>query len=442
MQRNPFTLGSPGCRMRMARVFVSVLAASVVVIGVVACGSGNGASGADGPARYRTQPVEQGRFQVAVEATGTLQPATQVELGSRVSGQLSRVLVDFNDTVKAGQLLAEIDPTPFRARQNEARAAVASAKAELLRAEADVALKTQTAARAKDLHERQLNSTAELQAAEGALAVAKAQIAVAQAGIERAQASLASASADVEATRITSPIDGIVLARAVEAGQTVAASLQAPRLFVIAEALDALEVVAKVDESDLAIVKAGASASVSVDAFPGQTFEASVRQIRIDPTTESGVVTFPVVLSVHNNDGLLLPGMTATVRIDGPPVENALIIPSAALRFAPATDGKKTATGGQIWVLDGASAAPAAAADDGAAKDGAPKDDAGRGRRDVGVGGAKGGSTGTLRAVPVRVVQKSGMRVQVEAEGLSPGTPVVVEEIGAKSGGRRPPRIF
>jgi|GEM_PF-877855 len=390
---------------------------------------------------YRVVPVERGTLQVSVEATGTLQAATQVELGSRVSGQLLKVLVDYNDPVKQGQLLAEIDPTPFRARHSQAKASVASAKAELGRIEADLLVKEQTLARAKDLHGRQLNSTAELQAAEGAVAVAKAQLEVGRAQLEGAQASLASAAADLEATRITSPIDGVVLARAVEAGQTVAASLQAPRLFVIARALDELEVVAKVDESDLAIVKAGAAGSVTVDAFPGRKFPAKVRQIRIDAVNESGVVTFPVVLTVENPDGLLLPGMTATVTIDGPPIENALIAPAAALRFAPSTSGKK-ATGGTVWVVDNARPAPAAAdAPPAPSGNGSGSGSGGRDKARGDKGQAGGVVMGEPRAIPVTVVARAGSRVQVEGEGLE-GLAVIVEETTKTGSMRRPPRVF
>jgi len=422
-------------------VRLSVLrAACIVAAGVAGVGCGPSTDAGTEAAGFRTVAVERGRLQVSVEATGTLQPATQVEVGSRVSGQLLRVLADYNDVVKAGQLLAEIDPAPFKARQNEARASVAGARAELLRSEADLAVKEQTVARARELNTRQLNSTAELQGAEGAFQMAKAQIAVAQAGLERTQAALASATNDVDATRITSPIDGLVLARAVEAGQTVAASLQAPRLFVIAKALDALEVVAKVDESDLAVVKTDAAGSVTVDAFPGKTFQAKVSQIRIDPLNENGVVTFPVVLTVDNSEALLLPGMTATVTIQGPPIDDALIVPAAALRFVPSTSTKK-ATGGTVWVLDGGTTGtPTATPPATPAPAGAPP---GRARS----GSAPGATTattvgGTPRAITVTVIAKAGTRVQVSGEGLVEGTAVIIEETGKKANGRKPPRVF
>jgi HlyD family secretion protein len=412
----------------------------------MAVGCGKSATDAAAEAAgFRTVAVERGRLQVSVEATGTLQPATQVEVGSRVSGQLLRVLADYNDVVKAGQLLAEIDPAPFKARQNEARASVAGARAELLRSEADLAVKEQTVVRARELNTRQLNSTAELQGAEGAFQIARAQIAVAQAGLERTQAALASASNDVEATRITSPIDGLVLARAVEAGQTVAASLQAPRLFVIAKALDALEVVAKVDESDLAIVKKDAAGSVTVDAFPGKTFQAKVSQIRIDPLNENGVVTFPVVLTVDNSEALLLPGMTATVTIQGPPIDDALIVPAAALRFVPSTSTKK-ATGGTVWVLDGGSTGPATTPTaTPAPATAATATPAPTGRARSGSAPASASATtvgGTPRAINVTVIAKAGTRVQVSGEGLVEGTAVIIEETGKKANGRMPPRVF
>ena len=416
-------------------------------LGVVVGGCGGAAGDPATTSAFRTVAVERGRLQVSVEATGTLQPATRVEIGSRVSGQLLRVLADYNDVVKAGQLLAEIDPAPFKARQNEARASVAQARAELLRAEADLVVKEQTVARARELNGRQLNSTAELQGAEGAFHIARAQIAVAQAGLERTQAALASASSDVEATRITSPIDGLVLARAVEAGQTVAASLQAPRLFVIAKALDALEVVAKVDESDLAIVKKGAVGSVSVDAFPGKIFQAKVSQIRIDPLNENGVVTFPVVLTVDNSEALLLPGMTATVTIQGAPIDDALIVPTAALRFVPSTLTKK-AIGGQVWVLDGDTATTAAVTTTtaSATTTTASGKRAPRSPTDAGAAAVDGGdlptTSGVPRAIDVTVLARAGARVQVSGEGLSAGTRVIVEETGKKNTGHKPPRVF
>jgi HlyD family secretion protein len=361
---------------------------------------------------FSTVAVERGRLQVSIEATGTLQPATQVEVGSRVSGQLLKVLVDYNDVVKAGQLLAEIDPAPFRAKQNEAAASVSASKASLAQAQAQLALQEQTTARAKELNSRGLSSVGDLQAAEGALAVGRASVLLAQANLERAQATLASTTSDVQATRITSPIDGIVLARDVEAGQTVAASMTTPELFVVAAALTDLEVVAKVDESDLAVVKKDAAGEVKVDAFPGRSFKATVSQIRIDPLNESGVVTFPVVLKVDNSEGLLLPGMTATVVIQGPPIDDALIVPATALRFSPSASGKK-ATGGQVWVLDPAAAGTPAAA-----------------------------AGGTPRAVVVDVKARAGARVQIEGEGLKAGDPVIVEETGKGSKMRGPPRMF
>lgn len=399
------------------RILLRPLAIMATALTLQACGSGNASTANAGG--FKTVKVERGTLQVSIEATGTLQPATQVQIGARVSGQLLKVLVDYNDEVKAGQLLAEIDPAPFKARQSEAIAAVSASKASLVQAQAQAALQKQTTARAKELSSRGLNSVADTQAAEGAAAVADAAVMLAQANLERSTAALASATADVTATRIVSPIDGIVLARTVEAGQTIAASMTAPELFVVAKALADLEVVAKVDESDLAIVKQGAAGEVAVDAFPGQKFAATVSQIRIAPETTEGVVTFPVVLSVNNADGLLLPGMTATVTIQGPPIEDALIVPGTALRFTPASAGKKS-TGGQVWVLDNA---PAVAAD-------------GKGPADPKA------PAGTPRAVIVDVKAKAGARVQVESKTLKEGDLVITEETGSRGSGRKPPRVF
>ncbi|HEY1100561.1 MAG TPA: efflux RND transporter periplasmic adaptor subunit [Myxococcota bacterium] len=394
----------------LAIVVVGGVVGGVVGVGVVGCG---GNANAANSAAYQTVKVERGTLQVSIEATGTLQPATQVQIGSRISGQMLKVLVDYNDEVKAGQLLAEIDPAPFKARQNEAAASVNASKAELVRAEAQLVVQEQTTARARELNSRGLNSVADAQSADGAAAVARAAVLLAKANLERSQASLASATADVNATRITSPIDGIVLARTVEAGQTIAASMTAPELFVVAKALDALEVVAKVDESDLAIVKKGAAGEVAVDAFPGQKFAATVSQIRIAPETTDGVVTFPVVLAVSNVDGLLLPGMTATVTIQGPPIDDALIVPATALRFSPSSAGKK-ATGGQVWTIDAAALANA--------KPDTPAPQP--------------------QAVVVDVKARAGARVQIEGKDIKEGDDVIVAETGARGSGRKPPRVF
>jgi HlyD family secretion protein len=388
----------------------ALLCPVALVVVTAACEANKADGGASGPVTYRTVPVKKETLEVSIEATGTLQPAAQVEIGSRVGGQVAKVLVDFNDAVKAGQLLAEIDPTQLRARRDEARGSVAAARAELERARADLAQKEQAAARSADLRARGLNAPAELESATAGRDVARAQMNVAQAQLDRAQAALASADSDLQATRIVSPIDGVVLARAIEAGQTVAASFQTPRLFVIAGTLAHLEVIANVDEADLAIVTTGATGSVKVDAYPGRTFPAVVRQIRVDPKTEQGVVTFPVVLNVDNPEGVLLPGMTSTVSIDGAPVKDALVVPSAALRYTPsAPEGEQSAArenGSRVFVL----------------VDGKPKPH------------------------KVKVGAKAGGRVQIEGEGIAEGVAIVVEDTGGgpkKNGSQRTgPRIF
>ena len=202
------------------------LRATVCAVLLTACGGEKDAAGAaGGPVTYRTVPVKKETLAVSIEATGTLQPASQVEVGSRVGGQVAKVLVDYNDEVKAGQLLAEIDPAPLRARRDEARGAVAGARAELERARADLALREQAAVRAADLRARGLNAPAELESANAARDVARAQVNVAQAQLNRAQASLASADSDLQATRIVAPISGWIELSSVTAGALVTAPL-------------------------------------------------------------------------------------------------------------------------------------------------------------------------------------------------------------------------
>lgn len=310
--------------------------------------------------QYRTAKIERGPLQATVSASGTVNPVTQVSVGTQVSGQIKEIYVDFNSEVKAGQLIAVIDPESIEYRVRQAQADTDSARAAVLTAQANAAASRAGVSRAQsDLVEAQrtfdrnvslqaqgfisqaevdrtraLVATASenLKSAQAQVGVSEAQIKSAQAGVAQREASLAQARIDLSRTRITSPVNGIVIKRAVEKGQTVAASLQSPELFVIAQNLQDMQVDASIDESDVGRIRTGQKASFTVDAFPGQTFEGTVNQVRKAAQNVANVVTYVAVVGFSNNGGRLLPGMTANVRLITDQRENVLKVPNAALR--------------------------------------------------------------------------------------------------------------
>lgn len=337
-------------------------------------------AGAD-PVQYRTARIERGNIQATVSASGAVNPVTQVSVGTQVSGQIRDLLVDFNSEVKAGQLIAQIDPETFEYRVRSAQADVEAAQAAVATAQANAAAGRAQVARAQvDLNEAQrdferkqslvqmqfiaqseadraralVNTTAEtLKATQAQVGVTEAQIRAAMANVSQREAALAQARVDLSRTRITSPVNGIVIKRAIEKGQTVAASLQAPELFVIAQNLSDMQVDASVDESDVGRIHVGQRASFTVDAFPGQAFEGEVRQVRKAAQTIANVVTYVAVVGFANNGGRLLPGMTANVRIVTDQRENVLKVPNAALRVRIA--GVEPPAGGASAPAPGAS---------------------------------------------------------------------------------------
>ena len=312
-------------------------------------------------AQYRTAKIERGNLQATVAASGAVNPVALVTVGTQVSGQISELLVDFNSEVKAGQLLARIDPQTFEYRLrsaqadlDSARAAVSTALANLLaaqaqvsRAQVDLTEAQRDLERKQSLVEKQFIAQSEADKARAlvnttqeVLKAVQAQVGVTQAGVRSAQASvaqreatLAQARIDLERTRITSPVNGIVIKRAIERGQTVAASLQAPELFTIAQNLHDMQVDAAIDESDVGRLHTGQSASFTVDAFPGQTFEGQIKQVRKAASNVANVVTYVAVVAFANPEGKLLPGMTANVRVVTDQRQDALKVPNAALRM-------------------------------------------------------------------------------------------------------------
>ena len=309
---------------------------------------------------FRTGKIERGPLQAAVSATGTVTPVQQVQISSQVSGQIKELFVDFNSEVKQGQLIARLDPETFeyRVRQSTAdveasrasvltaQANVQSALAQVTRAQGDLGEAQRDEKRKQDLVVQNFISSAELDTAKArtaslgeSLKVAQAQVAVARAQAQNAQAivkqrdaQLQQARVDLERTQIRSPVDGIVIKRSVEVGQTVAASLQAPELFVIARNLSDMQVEAAIDEADISRVRDGQKVSFSIDAFPGRSFEGAVRQVRKAAVSAQNVVSYTVVVGFSNPGSLMLPGMTANVRIITDTRDSVLKVPNAALR--------------------------------------------------------------------------------------------------------------
>ena len=294
-------------------------------------------SGESEAGQYRTEPVERGDLSSAISATGTLGATATVEVGTQVSGTLQSVEVDFNDNVEPGQVIARIDPSTFQARVSQADAGLASAQANLAEARASAVNAQKDFARKSQLAERQLVSFTDRDLARAQRDQAQARVLSAQAQIQQQAANLNTAKLDLAKTIIRSPVKGTVLARNVEPGQTVAASLQTPVLFKIAGDLTAMEIILAIDESDIGQVRVGQSATFSVDAYPEKSFQGKVKQIRLSANNVSNVVTYPVVIEVSNNEQNLLPGMTATAQIITSQKSRVLTLPSAALRFRPAS---------------------------------------------------------------------------------------------------------
>jgi HlyD family secretion protein len=268
---------------------------------------------------YRFAAVTRGNLESTVSATGSLSAVTTVQVGTQVSGQVSQIFVDFNDRVKKGQLLARIDPT----LQQQA---VLDAQAGLVRAQADLDRSKAEYERNKTLYDQKVLTATEFTTAQYNYTVAQASVKSAQVALDRARKNLGY-------TEIYAPIDGVVVQRNVDVGQTVAASLSAPQLFLIANDLSHMQILANVDESDIGQIHEGQDVRFTVQAYPNQTFTGKVRQVRLQSATTENVVNYTVVVTVDNPKGTLLPGMTATVEFLTGSADNALIVPNAALRF-------------------------------------------------------------------------------------------------------------
>jgi HlyD family secretion protein len=319
-----------------ARRFPLLPVAAVLIVAAAGAAYLWWGSGGESGLTYATAKAERGDLRVAISATGALKALSTVDIGSQVSGQILEVNVDFNDRVERGQVIARLDPANFDARLTQARANLASSRANLQETQAAQRNAEADYARKQELASRQLVSRSDIDLALAAREQAAARVASARAQIQQSEASVANAELDLTYTVIRAPVDGVVLSRTAEPGQTVAANFQSPILFQLAEDLSQMQIELAVDESDVGQIRAGQPVSFSVDAFPGREFEGDVRQVRLSAVNTANVITYPVVIAVNNPDLSLLPGMTANANIEVSQRSGVLRVPNAALRFKPA----------------------------------------------------------------------------------------------------------
>ncbi len=400
----------------------TMIGLGVVVLAVAAVllvrGRGNGETGT-----YRFVTISRGDVESTVSATGALNAVSTVQVGTQVSGQVAEIHADFNSQVKKGQLLARIDPT----LQEQA---VKDAQASLDRARADLAQKQYNFDQTKDLWSQKLVTETEYRTAEYNLAMSKSSLTSAETGLERAQRNLAY-------TKIYAPIDGTVIERNVDVGQTVAASLSAPQLFLIAEDLSRMQILVSVDESDIGEIHEGQEVRFTVQAYPDEHFSGVVKQVRLQSTSQENVVNYTVVVEVSNPEKKLLPGMTATVEFILAQAKDVLMVPNAALRFRATTAMQAEV---QSEMQQGASGRGTAPTDSASAAGGAQAAASGRGQgaRGAGRGQAAGGAqsggfaqlwylddSGALRVTRARTGLTDGQVTEITAPELKDGMEVI-----------------
>ena len=375
------------------------------------------AEGSEAPP-YRLATVERGNVEATVSSTGKLSAVTTVQVGTQVSGQVSAIYVDFNDHVKKGQLIARIDPTLQQQAVRDAEAGLERAQAQYEQARGEYE-------RNKQLFEQKIVTASEFATAQSNYQVAHANVKSAQVTLDRARQNLAY-------TSIYAPIDGVVVERNVDVGQTVAASLQAPQLFLIANDLSRLQILASVDESDIGLIHEGGTARFTVQAYPSETFTGTVRQVRLQSTTTENVVSYTVVVEVDNANGKLLPGMTATVSFLTGSATNVLTVPNAALRFRPAAEEMAKVIGAQQATNERGTRG--ASTDSTRARWRASRtvgDSGARSGTRTGGSGSIGtlwyvGKDGKLAMTRVRTGLSDGQRTQVQGQGVEAGMQVIV----------------
>jgi HlyD family secretion protein len=391
--------------MNMSKT-VNIILLSAILLSFSAACKNNGSG-------YLTDKVTRGDIITAVTATGTINPVKSVNVGSQISGQIIKLFVDFNSPVKKDELIALIDPSLTQAQVDQARANLANAKANVDKAAATEADAKRTWDRYKSLFARDLVAKSLMDSAETAYLTAHASTVAAKTQVDLSTAALKQAETNLVYTKIISPVDGIVVSRNIDVGQTVAASFQTPTLFFIAADLTKMQIDTSVDEADISSIKVGQDVEFNVDSYPDETFKGKVFQVRNSAVTVQNVVTYDVVVSVDNKDLKLMPGMTVDVSIITSVVRNVVRIPNAALRFRPPTAGSRPTTATRPTTGPAAAGRPAASGPRGPAvwilENGKPK------------------------RVPVKIGFSDGTFTELLSGDLQEGQPVIVEALGRLS---------
>ena len=331
-------------QIKKRHIAVSGAIAAVLVLGII------GFAGSK-QVKYQTRHVKRCTITQVVEASGTINPVNTVSVGSTVSGLIKEIYVDYNDVVKKGQILAQIDPANFEATVQQNQAQINNAQANVARLQAIADFDRQQYIRYKNLYAKNFVAKSELDEKYSTYKSDVAQINAAKAQISQYQASLRTAMTNLGYTKIIAPVDGTVISREIDLGSPVAASFQAPELFTIAQDLTNMQIEVSVSEADIGKVEEGQDVTYTIDGYPDQNFKGKVTQVRLSPTTESNVVTYTVIVDVNNEDLKLKPGMTANVSIITDRSENVLCVPNMALKFTPDINGPKYKNQG-IWVLE------------------------------------------------------------------------------------------
>lgn len=377
--------------------------------------SGCGSKAAESP--FVTAKVDRGRISARVTASGTLSALVTVQVGSQVSGRIQNLYVDYNSPVKKGQMIARIDPQLYQAAAEQAHANLLAAEANLSKAKVQSADAERQAKRANNLVEQKLISQADRDTARANADAAVAGVAAADGAVAQARATLNQARVNLGYTQILSPTDGVVISRSVDVGQTVAASLQTPTLFVIAQDLRQMQVDTNVAESDIGKLSEGMEVKFTVDAYPGERFKGNVRQIRNAAQTVQNVVTYDAVVAVDNSDLRLKPGMTANVTFPYADKPDVLRVPNAALRYKPSAD-----------VMPKAAAAPDAAK---------PQADRNSGQRTLWVL-----RENQPQGVPVKIGISDGVQTEIVEGEIKEGDDVVTDNRGSAAKTQSPVRLF
>ncbi len=375
--------------------------------------------------RYVTAQAKVGQLRETVMATGKFKGLDSVDVGAQISGRVARVLVDFNDQVKAGDVLAEIDPAQLRSRVEQSRAQVSAADASVRLAKATLAQSKAALARAKDMSEKGLISSKDLEAAQADAERAEASVGSSQSQSILARASLKDAETSLSWTSIKAPIDGVVLARLIEPGQTVAASLQSPVLFTVARDLSQLRLYVDIDEADIGKLREGQDASFTVGAWPSRKFASKVVSVHNLPTAGQTVVTYQAVLSVDNKDLLLRPGMTATASIVTSDRADVLTVPDAALRYTPPAPPKEKASSSPFMPMT-----PPRMGARRAGGSGAARSDAAPGASPSSLWGVENGAP---KKVWVETGGSDGQNTEIKSGPIKAGTVVITDQEQVKA---------